>query len=252
MEMGRIQQPLRKNPTVRTYKEKNILKEKIPQQADLISITYYTDPLCCWSWIFEAEWKKLLTHFKNEITWYYCMGGLLPGWNNYHDVINCISKPLQMGPMWLHASQLSGLNIRHDIWAKDPPASSYPACIAVKSAQLQSASAGEKYLFLLRRACMQNGENIAKPDILLKIAAELANDRSCDFDTALFIKNLFGIEGREAFKKDVQEIKYRGINRFPSLLIRNANYAKLITGYQTLETITPVLADLITPSHHTN
>jgi predicted DsbA family dithiol-disulfide isomerase len=216
--------------------------EQAKQQAGLINITYYTDPLCCWSWAFEAEWQKLLEHFQHTITWRYCMGGLLPAWNNYHDAINSISRPLQMGPMWMHASKLTGADIRDDIWMKDPPASSYPACIAVKSAALQSDAAAEKYLFLLRKACMVHGKNIAKPDVLLELAGVLKDDENFKFDTILFKQHLFGREGKEAFKNDLQEVKYRGINRFPALVIKNqSGKAKLLTGYNTYETIAEVL-----------
>lgn len=217
------------------------------EQAGLINITYYTDPLCCWSWAFETEWQKLLLHFQNKITWRYCMGGLLPEWNKYHDAINSISRPLQMGPMWMHAAKLTGVDIRDDIWAKDPPASSYPACIAVKSAGLQSDAAAEKYLFLLREACMLHAKNIAKPDVLLEIADVLKADKNFEFDTKLFKQHLFGNEGREAFKKDLQEVKYRGINRFPAVVIKNqSGKAKLLTGYNAYETVAEILNGLLT------
>ena len=217
-------------------------------QAGLINITYYTDPLCCWSWAFECERQKLVADFENKISWRYCMGGLLPAWNNYHDAINSISRPLQMGPMWMHAAELTGATIRNDIWANDPPASSYPACIAVKCAALQSLAAEEKYLFLVREACMVDGKNIAKADVLFEVAKAVSVDGNIEFDVKLFKQHLFSNEGREAFRKDLQEVKYRGINRFPSLLIRYNNYAKLITGYQPLETIANSLNELIKKS----
>lgn len=212
-------------------------------QVDLINITYYTDPLCCWSWAFENTRQQIISAFNN-ITWRYCMGGLLPAWNNYHDVVNSISKPLQMGPMWMHASKITGVNLRDDIWAKDPPASSYPACVAVKCAGLQSEAAEEKYLYLLRNGCMMHGKNIAKADVLFEIANVLASDENLDFDIKIFRRHLLGNEGKDAFRKDLQEVKYHGINRFPSLLIKNNKTAKLITGYQSFETIANVLNDL--------
>ena len=65
------------------------------------------------------------------------------------------------------------------------------------------------------------------------------------FDAILFKEHLFGNEGREAFRKDLQETRYRGINRFPSLLIRSAGKAKLITGYQPFEVVTQILNEPI-------
>ena len=136
------------------------------QEADRVEITYYTDPLCCWSWGFEPQWRRLQYEFTGKLTWHYCMGGLLPSWENYNDDMNSISRPIQMGPVWMHASQLSGMPMNTRIWMEDPPASSYPACIAVKCAEMQSSAAGERYLRLLREALMINGKNIAKQCVL--------------------------------------------------------------------------------------
>jgi putative protein-disulfide isomerase len=239
-----MEQLLKEKRILQNHKAEKRLQAPLPQQADLISITYYTDPLCCWSWAFEPEWKKIITEFNHAISWRYCMGGLLPGWSNYHDAINSISRPLQMGPMWMHAAELTGVYIQHNIWAKDPPSTSYPACIAVKCATLQSAEAGEKYLFLLREACMAKGKNIAKQDVLFETASLLENE--FQFDMELFKQHFFGVEGREAFRKDLQEVKYYGINRFPSLVIKNnSGNAKLLTGYNTYKTIAAILNELL-------
>lgn len=220
-------------------------KEDIQLKADSISITYFTDPLCCWSWVFEPEWEKLLTEYKDHVTYRICMGGLLPSWNNYNDEVNSISKPLQMGPMWMHASVITGIHIQHDIWIKDPPSSSYPACIAVKAAQLQSAEAGEKYLYLLRSACMKESKNIAKQSVLLEAAALLAEDKILDIE--LFKQDLFGSRGKEEFRKDLQEVKYYGINRFPALVFKNkaTNNARLITGFHSFEAIIEILNNFL-------
>lgn len=214
----------------------------VSRQQSGVSITYYTDPLCCWSWAFEKQWQKIRTRFKDVITWQYCMGGLLPGWN----LVNSINRPLKVYPMWMHAAEHTGAAISHDAWMNDPPASSYPGCIAVKSAGLQSQCAEELYLFRLREACMLYGKDITKADVLLEIAHDLAKDKSLAFNEKLFKQHLLGNEGMDAFRKDLQQVKYRGVKRFPSLLIKNsAGNARLMTGYQTFETISPVLDDMI-------
>src|SRR3982751_5843478 len=149
---------------------------------DLINVTIYTDPLCCWSWAFESQLQELKTILNGQATWKYRMGGLLPSWSNFYDNINSVSKPIQLGSVWMHAGQIARKPICHQLWVSDPPASSYPACIAVKCAQLQSATAGELMLNLLREACMTNGKNIAKLDVLFEVAEKLA-DINENFDS---------------------------------------------------------------------
>ncbi|HEY6900977.1 MAG TPA: DsbA family protein, partial [Puia sp.] len=79
-----------------------------------VEVIYYTDPLCCWSWAMEPQWKRFVDETGITIT--YKMGGLLPSWNNFNDKLNSIRKPIQMGPEWMHAKYLSGAEIDNRIW----------------------------------------------------------------------------------------------------------------------------------------
>lgn len=215
------------------------------KQAGLLEITYYTDPLCCWSWAFEPQWRRFLFEFREKINYRYCMSGLLPSWNNYNDSLNCVTRPIQMGPVWMHAKQLSGMPIQQNIWMLDPPSSSYPACIAVKCAALQSLHSEDLYLRMLREAVMIRGENISKQDVLFNLAERLpAVDK--EFDVAQFKDDLKSDEALEVFRKDLQEVKYHNINRFPSLVIRNElNKAILISGYRPYSVLLDAIKQMI-------
>jgi predicted DsbA family dithiol-disulfide isomerase len=215
------------------------------KQSGLLEITYYTDPLCCWSWAFEPQWRRLLFEFKGKVKYHYCMAGLLPGWNNYNDTINSVSKPIQMGPVWMHAKQLSGMPIEQNIWISDPPSSSYPACIAVKCAALQSLRAEEHFLRMLREAVMMRGENISKEEVLLNLAEKLAAVDS-DFKIEKFKEDIRSDVAMEALRKDLQEVQYHQINRFPSLVMRNKNNkGVLISGYRPYSILLDPIREMI-------
>lgn len=197
--------------------------------GDLFEISYFTDPLCCWSWAFEPQWRRLLYELKGKISYRYCMGGLLPSWNHFHDSINSVTRPLQMGPVWMHAKEVSGMPIDQNIWMRDPPASSYPACIAVKAAAMQSKGAEENMLRLLREAVMLEGKNIAKKEVIYEVAEKLSDIEKA-FDPEKFKSDFTGDEPLEAFRKDLAEVQMKGINRFPSLVAKNKDNAILISG----------------------
>src|SRR5690242_21305745 len=36
------------------------MRKKQNNEADLLEVIYYTDPLCCWSWAFEPQWRRFL------------------------------------------------------------------------------------------------------------------------------------------------------------------------------------------------
>lgn len=217
-------------------KQKTAFNQQIKSQlTERLEIIYYTDPLCCWSWGFEPQWRRFIYEFSGQIKFRYCMGGLLPSWKNYNDSVNSVSKPIQMGPVWMHAGQLTGMPIEHNAWMRDPPASSYPACIAVKCAALQSLKAEDAYLRLLREAVMVRAENISRQNVLLDLATRLITIVP-GFDIQKFKEDLGNDNGLEAFRKDLQETQYHNINRFPSLIVKNTNnQAVIIAGYRPYE-----------------
>jgi putative protein-disulfide isomerase len=204
----------------------------------MIEITYYTDPLCCWSWSFEPQWRRLRYEYEGRITWRYCMGGLLPDWTKFVDSTNNISRPVQMGPLWMEASVISGMPIEHSVWLTNAPSSSYAACIAVKAAGLQSMLAEERYLRLLREAIMIKGINISHQRILLQIAHELSTQHPDILNFEMFKSDINGDVAKEAFRSDLQECRYYGINRFPTLIFRKAqNPPVIFTGYRSYQAL---------------
>jgi putative protein-disulfide isomerase len=202
-------------------------------KADRVEIIFYTDPLCCWSWGFEPQWRRLQFEYGEQIVCRYVMTGLLPSWKNYSDPIYSVSRPQQMGPVWMEASEASGMPINSRIWVEDPPASSYPACIAVKSLGLQSQWAAIKYLRMLREAVMLEQKNIAKQEILTQVAEKLLNKYPNLFDLTRFANDLTNDNGIEAFRPDWQEAQNRNITRTPTLIMRSSNRpAIMLTGYR--------------------
>src|SRR4051812_9252106 len=185
---------------------------EVPPQ-DKVSITYFTDPLCCYSWAIEPQWRKLQYEYAGNIEVQYIMGGLLPDWTSFEDSINNISRPAQMGPLWMQASNISGMPMNSAIWHTDPLVSSYPGCIAVKCAQLQSATAGARYLRLLRESLMIHGNNISQHEVLVAVAKQLAIEMP-QFDVQRFEQDLVNGNGLAAFRNDMHTVQIQNIQRF--------------------------------------
>lgn len=209
-------------------------------QQPLVEVEYFTDPLCCWSWAFEPQWRRLRFELGPQLMWHYRMGGMIPNWQSYDDPINSIHQPSQMGPLWHHARELSGMPLQDRLWIEDPPSSSYPACAAVKAAGLQSAAAAEAYLRALREAAMLRRLNIARTETLQQVADELqqieaeAPEQPHRFDADRFASDLQRKEAREAFREDLQRSRYLQIGRYPTLVVRRPGEQRglLLTGYR--------------------
>jgi predicted DsbA family dithiol-disulfide isomerase len=180
----------------------------------------------------EPHIMKIRKQLGESVTWRNVMAGLLPRWDFFHDSVNVISRPLQVGPLWMHIENLTGRNVAHKIWKVDPPWSSYPSCIAVKCASLQSTDAEETYLHEVRDACLVKGLNISRTNVLFNIAEQMSKNNS-DFNFEIFVEDYRSGRGKDSFQKEINEVRLRGIARLPSLLVRYADQQPLMaTGYK--------------------
>ena len=221
-------------------------EQKNATTADRVMVTYYTDPLCCWSWAIEPHWKKLREEFRGSIDWKYIMCGMLQDWQTYNDPMNAITKPVQFGPVWMHASQVSGVAIDFSIWHRDPPESSFPASLAVKCAMLQSPLAGELLLYDLREAVMTKGLNIAREPVIFSIARQLAENQPDVLDLGQFQLAWSGSEATDAFREDLQKARFLKIGRYPTFTFTNrSSKGIIITGYRPYEVLKEALGQMI-------
>lgn len=211
--------------------------------ARALEVVYYTDPLCCWSWAFEPHWRRLRAEFGAALDCRYRMAGMIADWGSYSDPLNSVSRPLHMGPIWREAQHLAGAAVDDRIWMEDPPASSHPGCLAVKAAELQSADAADLYLRRLREAVMTQRRNIARPEVLLELADEVAAGAPDRLDAVRLRRDLDGQAAREALREDIKEARYRGIGRFPTLtLCLRGGTGIVLVGYRPYEALLSALA----------
>ncbi|OKL40491.1 DsbA family oxidoreductase [Pontibacter flavimaris] len=232
------------------------LKDTKQTKAGSVEIEVYTDPLCCWSWALEPQWRRLRYAYQGRLKWRYRMGGLIPNWDSFNDPMHAISRPLQMGPLWMEARHTSGMPIKDKVWFDNPPASSYPACIAVKAAELQSPVAAETYLRKVREAVMLHGQNIAEWQVLRQTGKELAQEHPEILDAAKFEEDLSGREARKAFEEDLLRVRLHNISRFPTFTMRlaGATAGVMIVGYRPYEALEKALKQVapeLEPIPHT-
>ena len=213
-----------------------------------VFVEYFTDPLCSWSWAFEAQWRRLRYECSGRLGWRYRMGGLIAGWQSYDDPFNAICNPAQMGPQWFQVHEISGMPLDACIWRENPPSSSYPACIAVKAAERQGQEIAEVYLRRLREAAMMERLNIARQDILLAVARQTARESagSSALDLDRFCADLDTPEPVEAFRQDLRDAAYHGIGRFPTLILRGVDGRGIVlVGYRPYDALCAALEHLV-------
>jgi putative protein-disulfide isomerase len=215
------QNPLLCDPVTGTCEmplgEKSNETTTISTEDKPVKIVYYTDPICSSCWGIEPQLRKLKLEYGDYFEIEYRMGGLLPDWS-YNS--GGISKPSDVAHHWDEASLHYEMPIDGNVWIDDPLDSSYPSCIAMKAAQMQSKEKAIVFMRILREKLFLEKKNIAKWENIEE-AAKLAKldiqKMKTDYDDA-----------EELFQKDLDYGKKLGVRGFPTLFFSDGNNNQLI------------------------
>ena len=122
-----------------------------------IHASYYTDPADAESWGLEPALHRLLDGLGDQLVLEPVMAGLAREFG----------PPLDQVRAWLEVAEASGMPVDPRLWLVSPPASSYPACMAVKAAAQQGAEIEAAYLRRLREGFACGRRKLDTPDALI-------------------------------------------------------------------------------------
>ena len=182
-----------------------------------IKIIYYTDPICSSCWGIEPQLRKLKLEYGDYIEIDYRMGGLLPNWS-YNS--GGISKPSDVAHHWDEASLYYEMPIDGNVWIEDPLDSSYPSCIAMKAAQIQSKEKAVTFMRILREKLYLEKKNIAKWENI----AEAAKIAKLDIEK---LKTDYEGDAKKLFQEDLNLARALGVRGFPTLFFADENNNQL-------------------------
>jgi putative protein-disulfide isomerase len=155
----------------------------------VIHAFFYTDPACPWSWSIEPAMRRLVVEFGETVELRPVMGGLAREFGD----------PLPVVADWLTAADASGMPVDPRLWIESPPASSYPACLAVKAAAEQGPVVEAAYLRVLREGFAVRRRKLDGTDALMAAAREVAG-----LDVARFQIDLQSNAMAELFGADLE------------------------------------------------
>ncbi|MFQ5409485.1 MAG: DsbA family protein [Anaerolineales bacterium] len=198
-----------------------------------IEITYFTDPYCSWCWATEPMLYRLRETYREQIMMRYVMGGLVRDMSDFYDSLNAIRTTAEVAPHWRMVSERSGQPIDERLMndITDPHFSTWPACSAVKAAQLQGEAIGEAYLRRMRRAALTERQIVSAPDVFNTLAHEAPG---LDFERLQV--DLTDGSAQRAFEEDLAECRQYGVSGFPTLLFRLEEKGVIVHGHRTFET----------------
>ena len=158
-----------------------------------VHASYYTDPACPGSWALEPAVRRLQWEFGDRLRWEYVMGGLAREFGPAERMVTD----------WLDAGDASGMPVDPRLWLTGPPASSYPACLAVKAASEQGDPA--PLLRRLREGFACGRRKLDTADALNDVASGVPG-----LDTARFGNDLSSHAIVEAFGADLDRCEEAG------------------------------------------
>lgn len=153
----------------------------------LVHVRYFTDPASPWSWALEPAVCRLSDEFDDSLQFTYVMCGMIRERGN----------PLELVREMLEAADDSGMPVDPRLWLDGAPASSHPACIAVKAAADQNQAPA--YLRRLREGFQCRRRKLDTGDSLLEEARLLGG-----LDVQRFRIDLASHATLEAFGADVE------------------------------------------------
>jgi predicted DsbA family dithiol-disulfide isomerase len=173
-----------------------------------VEVAYLTDPACPWSWAAEPQVRRIALEFGAAVRFIYVMRGL--------------ARTPADGPAVareaLEASAASGMPVDPRLWLERPPASTNPACLAVKAAGEQGRD-GE-LLRCLREGFFLDGAPQDTADGLLAAARTVPG-----LDAARLAIDLRSSATVEAFGADLERVAPHVAQPGPLFLVGGAPVA---------------------------
>ncbi|MBX2907668.1 MAG: DsbA family protein [Taibaiella sp.] len=202
-----------------------------------IQVLYFTDPICSTCWIIQPTLRKLKLEYDEYINIEYCMGGLLPSWEQYNG--SKITKPVDAAKHWEEVGAQHDMPLDGDIWYEDPLSSSYPPSIAFKAAQIQDPERAILFLRRIKEMVFTQKKNIIKWEHLRRAAFDVG------LDSARLLRDYEG-KARELFRQDLLLSQQLGVKGFPTLFFSNGdNKQYVIRGLQPYERFEQIIHKMI-------
>jgi 2-polyprenyl-6-methoxyphenol hydroxylase-like FAD-dependent oxidoreductase/predicted DsbA family dithiol-disulfide isomerase len=215
---------------------------RIPGRSKPIQVLYFTDPICSTCWVIQPVLRKLELEYGDQINLKYCMGGLLPSWQEYNKPKKkkLISTVSEAAKHWDEVCAFYEIPGDGTIWKEDPMTSSYPPSIAFKAAQMQNTDKAILFLRSIKEKVFLEKKNIIKWKHLENAALDTG------LDSARLLKDFEG-NATALFEEDLKLAERLGITGFPTLFFYTGDFDNkyVIKGYQSYDVFEDIIKQLV-------
>ena len=209
----------------------------------LFELFIFTDPFCTWCWGSEPVLRKTRESYGDQVRFVFRMGGLVESVKDFNDTLNKINGKnfyQKMAEYWEMSSQRHKMPVDSRFFAeyKTDFRSSWPACLAVKAAQMQDEELAARYLRRLREAGLAECLPIHRRQTQMELAEEMG------LDSARLKDDIDSGAAGHAFETDMQEYHTQGGEAFPFYIVRTPVGEELpLNGYVSSMTLEKLLEE---------
>ncbi len=140
-----------------------------------IEVVHFADPWCWWSWGLEPIIQRLEAVYGDQIHVSYRMGGVADHISDWRKQYNVETDDALRA--WItESSSMTGLPASPECYLSTRVKSTWPACIAVKAAQLQGEEIGERFYRRLMEGIMLSDKNGSEENVYTKVADDVGLD----------------------------------------------------------------------------
>ena len=211
--------------------------------AEKIRIVWYTDPHNVWCWGCEPAIRRFEVLYPDSVEIETRMGGLFEDFSPVREQWARMS-----GGRWkdsvlaffeaVAAQHRMPMDAERMTNSVDDFDSTWPACLAVKAAELQGRERGRRYLRLLREAWTVEGRGIHRTGVQEGVAAEV------DLEVGTFKAAIQDGSAERAFRSDREECRDLAITGFPTFVVGYAEESLRLEGWQPWEVFDDALQKL--------
>jgi predicted DsbA family dithiol-disulfide isomerase len=187
-----------------------------------ISVDYYTDPMCSWSWAFQPVLERIRRDYRDRVRIRYRMVPIYEDIGRHTDPRHgAWGSVRELADHWREVARRTGAWIDPGLWLEDPPATCWTACRAYHAAARQGEAVGERFLMMMREALLKRRINVARTDRLSELAREAAGRMCLDPDRLL--RDVEDPWTREAVSEDRRTATQEGIHERPTLVFEGGH-----------------------------
>jgi len=215
---------------------------RLPTEAR-VRVIEYTDPISIWCWGLEPTIRRLEVLYPETVDVEVRMGGLFEDFGPLREYWTRMSGGRWKESVRAFMTAVAGqhrmpMNPDAMLDGMEDFESTWPACIAVKAAELQGPAKGRRYLRRLREAALLEGRPIHRRGIQLDLAPDV------ELDPEALRRALEDGTADRAFRRDLDECRANGITGFPTLLCHRGDATVRIEGWVPWDVFDARLEDL--------